>query len=214
MTSPGQSDAAVGPISVRRARAASTKSSILRSAVAVMEARGFPRTRIADIAEHAGISPGLVLYHFETKEALLAAALRFSEESFLGVVEDGAEHPDNPGARLRLLLERSLSQNGPNNWLLWIDMWQVGARNEQIRRSQDELDREWRAVLVATIRDGQDSGRFRATDPEVFARTLSALHDGLAVALALRDSELTPQTALALCERLCRHELGEDIFSS
>lgn len=213
MTLPEAPESVIPPLSGRRAKAAGTKAAILRSAVAVIEERGFPRTRIADVAEHAGISAGLVLYHFASKEALLAAALRFSEEGFLSEIRDREVPAYDPAARLALLLEQSLSQNGPNTWLLWIDMWQVGARNEEIRRSQDELDRAWRDVLIATVRDGQERRLFRPTDAALFARTLSALHDGLAVALALRDSELTPQKALELCLRFCGHELGHN-FSS
>src|SRR6202042_3969247 len=53
---------------------------MLRAALAVIDERGFPETRIADVAERAGTSPALVIYYFKTKDQLLTEAFRYSED--------------------------------------------------------------------------------------------------------------------------------------
>ena len=45
--------------------------------------RGYADTRIADVAEHAGTSPALVIYYFKTRDQLLTEALRYSEDQLV-----------------------------------------------------------------------------------------------------------------------------------
>ena len=50
------------------------RAEILRVAVEQIEARGVSNVRIADVASALGVSGSLVLYHFSTKELLVAEA--------------------------------------------------------------------------------------------------------------------------------------------
>lgn len=54
-------------------RSARTRERILNAATFVFARRGFHGTRVADIAEQAGIAYGLVYHHFRNKEEILAA---------------------------------------------------------------------------------------------------------------------------------------------
>ncbi len=58
------------------------REQLLRSALEIIVARGYADTRIADVAEHAGISPALVIYYFKTRDQLLTEALRYSEDAW------------------------------------------------------------------------------------------------------------------------------------
>src|ERR1700758_3444060 len=58
------------------------REQLLRSALEVIVARGYADTRIADVAEHAGTSPALVIYYFKTRDQLLTEALRYSEDAW------------------------------------------------------------------------------------------------------------------------------------
>src|SRR3989304_2101493 len=44
--------------------------------------RGLAETRISDIAEQAGVSPGLILYYFDSKDRLLSEALTYANDQF------------------------------------------------------------------------------------------------------------------------------------
>ena len=44
--------------------------------------RGLAETRIQDIAEACGVSPGLILYYFESKDRLLVEALTYANDQF------------------------------------------------------------------------------------------------------------------------------------
>ena len=56
------------------------REAILAAACRAILRRGFHATRIADIAREAGTSTGTVHYHFETKDDVLTAALKWANE--------------------------------------------------------------------------------------------------------------------------------------
>src|ERR1035438_6624090 len=58
------------------------REQMLRAALDVISERGFPDTRIADVAERAGVSPALVIYYFKTKDRLLTEAMRHAEDAW------------------------------------------------------------------------------------------------------------------------------------
>ena len=55
---------------------------ILEAAARVITDRGLAETRISDIAERCGVSPGLILYYFESKDRLLVEALTYANDKF------------------------------------------------------------------------------------------------------------------------------------
>ena len=55
---------------------------MLEAAAEVIGERGLCETRIADVAERAGLSPALVVYYFGSKEKLLTEALAYAEDLF------------------------------------------------------------------------------------------------------------------------------------
>ena len=59
------------------------REQMLRAALEVISERGYPDTRIADVAERIGISPALVIYYFKTKDQLLTEAMRYSEDQLV-----------------------------------------------------------------------------------------------------------------------------------
>ena len=59
-----------------RLSVAQRRGDLLRAAIEQIEARGVTALRIADVASALGVSNALVLYHFSSKEQLVADAFR------------------------------------------------------------------------------------------------------------------------------------------
>src|SRR3984893_4027148 len=75
-------DTPAGPAVEAPGTAEARREQMLRAALEVICERGYPDTRIADVAVRAGISPALVIYYFKTKDQLLTEAIRYSEDSW------------------------------------------------------------------------------------------------------------------------------------
>src|SRR4029077_1692539 len=81
---------------------------ILDAAARVITDRGLAETRISDIAEEAGVSPGLILYYFEAKERLLAAELTFANDQFYLRTSREIRRIPSATDRLRRLVDLSV----------------------------------------------------------------------------------------------------------
>jgi AcrR family transcriptional regulator len=188
------------------------REQMLRAALEVIVGRGYADTRIADVAERAGTSPALVIYYFKTRDQLLTEAIRFSEDAWYA---EGIRRMADLGSAAERLAEiiamTCLPDTDPeprSNWLLWLDLWALSPRNSGVAAVRQKFDERWRETIRAIVQDGQEDGSFAALDADDFTITLSALLDGLAVQIALEDSEVPPQRAYELAMRFVAGQLA------
>jgi AcrR family transcriptional regulator len=190
---------------------------ILDAAARVITERGLAETRISDIAEQAGVSPGLILYYFDSKDRLLAEALTFANDQFY--LRTSREIRRLPAARdrLRRVVELSVPGLLPeygrlDEWALWIEVWVRALRDADMAKDREVLDERWRAQLADIIRSGVSSGEFTShTDPDELALRIASLIDGLAIQVVLNDSTVTPERMLRTCMEVAAHELGFEL---
>lgn len=58
------------------------RTQVIEATIESLAERGFSRTTVTQVAERAGISHGLVLFHFQSKENLLAETLDYLAEEY------------------------------------------------------------------------------------------------------------------------------------
>lgn len=190
---------------------------ILDAAARVITERGLAETRISDIAEQAGVSPGLILYYFDSKDRLLAEALTFANDQFY--LRTSREIRRLPSAvdQLRRLVELSIPGYLPeygrlDEWALWIEVWVRALRDAEMAKDREVLDDRWRSQLADIIRAGRESGEFTSdTEVDELAIRLACLIDGLAIQVVMNDSKVTPQRMLRTCMEVAAHELGFEL---
>jgi AcrR family transcriptional regulator len=195
------------------------REQLLRSALEVIVARGYADTRIADVAEHAGISPALVIYYFKTRDQLLTEALRYSVDAWYAAgTQRLAAITTAVGRLTELIAMTCLPDTVPaarTEWLLWLDLWALSPRNPGVATVRRKFDERWRETISTTVLSGQESGEFSAAvDAAEFAVTLSALLDGMAVQIALEDPDVPPSRAYDLAIRYAAGQLGFTVDSS
>jgi len=190
------------------------RTQMLEAAVEVIGERGLCDTRIADVAQRAGLSPALVVYYFGSREALLTEALAYAEDLFY--IEAFRELTGIEGATGRLvrLIELScppvVRRETDEYWTLWVELWSRALRNEEAARKREALERRWRNTIAEVVREGQRSGEFGPYDPERFATYLSALMDGLALQALFRDPAVDGRLVNEMCMDAAARELGFD----
>ena len=62
------------------------KQQLIGSTIECIDQFGLSQTTIAKIALHAGVSQGVVIFHFQTKELLLEQVLRFLSKAYLSLI--------------------------------------------------------------------------------------------------------------------------------
>jgi AcrR family transcriptional regulator len=187
---------------------------MLRAALEVISARGYADTRIADVAERAGVSPALVIYYFKTKDQLLTEAIRHYEDAWYTVGQQRMARLGSAAERLEEFVAMStLTDADPapeSSWALWLDFWAQAARNAEVASVRQKSDERWREVIATLVRDGQAAGEFREIDTESFAIYLSVLMDGLTIQIALDDPVVDQLRAFELSMRFVADQLGCD----
>ncbi|MFF4029159.1 TetR/AcrR family transcriptional regulator [Streptomyces sviceus] len=166
-----------------RLTVAERRGELLRAAIEQIEARGVAAVRIADVASALGVSNALVLYHFSTKEKLVAAAFTYAAEEDLARLRKLLGRRTSALRRLRSAVRWYAPTGQAKGWRLWIEGWAVALREPALQEVTRDLDRRWKAALTEVIAEGVAAGEFRCPDPEATALRLTALLDGLAVQL-------------------------------
>ncbi|MFH8337190.1 TetR/AcrR family transcriptional regulator [Streptomyces sp. AM6-12] len=191
-----------------RLSVAERQEELLRAAVEQIEARGVAAVRIADVAAALGVSNALVLYHFSTKEKLVAAAFAYAAEDDLAQLRKLLGRRTTALRRLRAAVRWYAPTGQAEGWRLWIEGWAVALREPALREVTRELDRWWKAALAEVIAEGVAAGEFTCPDPPATALRLTALLDGLAVQLTSYPGSIPRARARAWADEALARELG------
>lgn len=166
------------------------KAAILDAAVGVIIDVGFTQMTVADVAQRAGVSTALVHYHFASKSALIAAALRAASDEDKEMREAIAFGPGTVLERIDGVLCGSLPEDEHDaSWLLWIETWGETRRNTEIRAVMADLDEHEIKVIRELIAEGERAGEFSCPDHSGAAARLAALRDGLVIEHTLYHPE-------------------------
>ncbi|WP_406005673.1 TetR family transcriptional regulator C-terminal domain-containing protein [Streptomyces sp. NBC_00637] len=193
-----------------RLSVAERREELLRAAIEQIEARGVAAVRIADVAAALGVSNALVLYHFSTKEKLVADAFAYAAEGDLAKLRKLVGRRTTALRRLRSAVRWYAPTGQAKGWRLWIEGWAVSLREPALREVARDLDREWKAALAEVIAEGVAAGEFRCPDPAGTALRLTALLDGLAVQLTSYAGTVSRVRAQEWVDEALARELGLD----
>jgi AcrR family transcriptional regulator len=158
------------------------REEILTATIDLVDRVGLAATRVVDVAEALDVSPGLVFYHFKTKDALVADAFAHAVERDLARLDAATASGRDPLDRLRRVLRLYGPTGAATGWRLWIDAWALAQREPVIAEALRRLEQRWCAVLLAVVQDGVTEGAFTCAEPRATVARVSALLDGLSVA--------------------------------
>lgn len=165
------------------------RAQILDAAVVVISRRGVDRARLADVAEEAGVSLGLVQHYFRTRERLLIETFRREQERISQIWHDAVPDDADPLTRLAEYLRLSSPEGSASaatpfdpGWSFWLEFWSKANRDDEIRAEVSDIYGDFAELYREAIREGVERGEFRISgEVEDVADRLISLADGLAV---------------------------------
>ena len=188
---------------------------ILDAAAHVITERGLAETRIQDIAERCGVSPGLILYYFESKDRLLVEALTYANDKYYLAQSRDLRRIESAYDRLDRLVKLSVPGLLPEferleEWALWLEIWVRALRDPSLAREREVLDRRWRQSIADIVRHGRETGEFptEGADADELGMAIGAIIDGLAVQVLLNDTVLTPARMYDICMDVAARLIG------
>ncbi|MGW7355634.1 TetR/AcrR family transcriptional regulator [Streptomyces sp. NPDC054802] len=193
-----------------RLSVAERREELLGAAVQQIQERGVAAVRIADVAAALGVSSALVLYHFSTKEKLVAAAFTHAADADLAHLRKLLGRRTSALRRLRAAVRWYAPTGQAKGWRLWIDAWAAALREPALRDVFRDLDQQWKSALTQVIAEGAAAGEFPCEDPAAAAWRLTAFLDGLAVQMTSYAGSLSRAAMLQWADEALARELGID----
>jgi AcrR family transcriptional regulator len=181
---------------------------ILEVTCQVVIERGFGAIRVVDVADRLGVSTGLIHYHFESKDQLLAEAFQWAAEADLARLHAEVDRIGTAVERIERLIRLYAHIEAEPGWMLWIDGWGEALRDPTLQRISQRLDLEWQQVLADLLRLGVAAGEFTCADPDAAAWRLTALLDGLGLQVTVHEGLLTHEQLLGYVHTAVAAELG------
>jgi TetR/AcrR family transcriptional regulator, transcriptional repressor of bet genes len=191
----------------RKAPEVARREQILNAAYRVAIRQRLGGLGIRDVAREAGLSSGLVLFHFKTKDALIAGLLEWLLEN-TSVLRPDTQSRDARSAGATLCgLVRAEAQRLSADRLrseLFFDFWVAGTRTTriraQMRRALAKYRQEFR-TLAGTWLAASGARCNRATADGVAAAAVSFVH-GCAIQAVIDPAGFDLKAALSVLDAL------------
>jgi AcrR family transcriptional regulator len=169
---------------------------ILAATAKVIAEQGLAGVRMAGIAKAAGVSTGLLHYHFDTKERLFAEVLVWSNKrsSVLDqeAIRDAGQRPPE---RLAAYLDRCLPSDEQlsQDWLLWQELSSLCLRQPELGQVGVDLYEHLYDTAASIIDAGVETGDFQqpAGGSRIVAEAAIAMCDGLGTRVLATGPDLT-----------------------
>ncbi|MEO3389248.1 TetR family transcriptional regulator C-terminal domain-containing protein [Mesorhizobium sp. CAU 1741] len=190
------------PETEKRGRKASKETRRLQLIEATIDSlakRGYSETTMADVADGAGLSRGIVNFHFESKEKLLVATLQHMAEEYAAHWKGAlAKAGPEPSARLAALVAADFDRAicSRRKLAAWCAFWGEARSRptyQALCGSRDEMYQETVVELCSALVEAGDY----PLDPRQTALALDAMLEGLWLRLMMRGDDLTRDKAHA-----------------
>ncbi len=196
--------------SEKRGRKASKETRQLQLIEATIDSlakRGYSETTMADVADGAGLSRGIVNFHFESKEKLLVATLQHMYEEYSAHWRAALRKAgDDPARRIEALVAADFDRSVCNRRKLaaWCAFWGEAKSRPTYQALCGARDEDYQNVIAGLCRALKADGGYDF-DSDRAALGISAMLEGLWLRLMMGTENVTRETA---------HEAARDYLAS
>jgi TetR/AcrR family transcriptional regulator, fatty acid metabolism regulator protein len=192
---------------IERAR----RTQIIGAAAAVVAEEGIGQASLARIATRAGVSKGVVSYHFAGKDDLMKQVVLAVYEAGAQAMAPAIAAATTPGEHLAAYLRSNVAYIAANSEALRAVIEIVSGYSPEGggRLFEPGADEPIADHLVELFRTGQEDGSFRDFDPLVMAHTVRGAIDVIAPRAARHpelDLEAYAEELVTLFEAATRRE--------
>ena len=193
-------DATASPEKVRRREPKELRrEQLITATIDAIAEHGYAATTMAHITDNAGLSRGIVNFHFESKESLFVETLRFMADEY-------AEHwqaavssvGDDAAARLLALIIADFSPaiSSRRKIATWIAFRAEAVSNAAYRELCWSRDDAFLQAIGSSCAQMKAEAGYHLS-PEHIASAIYAMQEGLWLRMLLERNEMSRETATA-----------------
>lgn len=154
---------------------------LIEATIRVLAEEGYSRTTLTRVAQAAGLSHGLVNFHFDSKERLLAETLTYLAEEYRdNWVSALKASPEGTAERLNALLLADFEPKicTPERLSAWCSYWGEAQSRPLYQENCSSNDEEYVRVLETLCALLMEEGVYQS-DPTITARVLRVTIEGV-----------------------------------
>ena len=184
---------------------------LIEGAYRVFLEHGIAGLTTARICKEAGMSPGLLVYYFKSKDEVLFWMVRHANRVIMDEVIQRMERSSTPWERLSAIVEGNFPPNlfNRNTANAWLSFYAVAARDPQLERLQTLFHRRLSSNLRSCVH-----GLFDQEELARFVLGVGILIDGCWLRKGGLDVALTCDDAIGLIRDYIVGFLGPDRLDS
>jgi AcrR family transcriptional regulator len=158
----------------------SREMEIIRSAYRTMARYGSHRMSLQDVADEAGVSKALLLYHFGSKDALLLSAMKWAVERTGERIRSRLESGGAADDQISALVDAIFIDPEANRlfYMFYLDLIEHAGRVPSFGELSVMLNEIINGLYSEVIAGGVEEGVFDVPDVDVAARDMRALIEG------------------------------------
>ena len=171
------------------------RSQIVEIAIQTIATQGFSQASLAEIAKKAGISKGVISYHFDGKEDLVEEILRSLLRKPAEFVKERVSRAETALEKLRAYIEANFEFMKLNRvgYVALVDLWgQRDGRHNSLNVDAYEPSRHY---LAHILEEGQRTGKMRAFPLVPTASLIQGAIDGVMLQWVLHEKSIDLDTA-------------------
>ena len=202
LTSPQTSGRTQKPGTQRAVAKEATRLKLIEATIDSIAHSGFADTTLAKVSEGAGLSRGIVNFHFTSKDALLVETLTHLADEYTGFWKATvAKAGDDPAARLRAIVDAEFHPTVCNRKKIavWYAFWGEARSRPTYLDVCERQDRELLETVQSLSAVLVEAGGYDAVDAGDVATGLMALTDGLWLDLLLTPTRFDRNGARRVC---------------
>jgi AcrR family transcriptional regulator len=181
----------------RKASKETRRLQLIEATIDSLAKRGYSETTMADVADGAGLSRGIVNFHFESKEKLLVATLQHMADEYSAHWRSILQKAgDDPARQLYALVLGDFDRTICNKRKLaaWCAFWGEAKSRPTYQVLCGANDEAYQNVFIDLAKRLKDEGGYDF-DPFSTALGLSAMLEGLWLRLMMGTEDVTRESA-------------------
>jgi AcrR family transcriptional regulator len=154
---------------------AKRRAQVIEVATKMFASKGFHGTKIKDVAEAAGVSPGLIYQYFEEKHDILFLAILAVISEKLQRLRRAMEANGSPVERLKAVIAEYIRINSENHHAVILIYREIQCLPRHYIIELQSLEVETNAIIAEAVGDGVKAGVFKRTDKDFVSHVIVTL---------------------------------------
>lgn len=171
-------------------KAVDKRSVILDAALKTFVRRGYPNTKVAEIASEAGVAEGTLYNYFQSKEDLLLALFDEKWGAIIAAIKNKISRLDDPNDKLKAIFSLVVRMFKKNRQLA--ELFMIDVKHSSIFLTNYTINRivEFLDLIEEILEEGKRKGMYRKDlDSRVAKMVIFGAAQGILLSWVLSESK-------------------------